>query len=147
MNRHVLSSTLCGIFAIATVVSLHATVAMAQGQAGSTSQPQSSTVVDEKQAASLGKLVGAQVVVVGSLTKLGEALTVNVRFVDATTGEATVAESRRTRSESELPKVVNQLAARLAGLSWPLRTHRRPGAVRRPARGAAAGPGSLTGAP
>ena len=84
-------------------------------------------LVEGDQAAKLGHPLGAEVIVVGSVTKLGETYTVNARFVDVTTGEALKSESHRANGASNIPRVINQLAARFAGLQWPMRKHRNPG--------------------
>lgn len=88
-------------------------------------------LVEGDQAAKLGHLLGAEVLVVGSVTKLGETYTVNARFVDASSGEAVQSESHRAANASMLPRVINQLAARFAGLQWPMRRPNKPGGRRR----------------
>jgi curli biogenesis system outer membrane secretion channel CsgG len=90
-----------------------------------------SGLVEGDQAAKLGHLLGAEVIVVGSVTRLGETYTVNARFVDVTTGEAVKSESHRANNASHLPRVINQIAARFAGLQWPMRKPNRPGGHRR----------------
>lgn len=74
-----------------------------------------SGMVDAKQAVTLGKLVGAKIIVVGSVTKLGSTYTVNARFIDVETGEATDARSIKTNNEDDIAQVVDELAAKLSG--------------------------------
>ena len=72
-------------------------------------------LVDAKQAVTLGRLLGAKVIVVGSLTKIGNTYTINARFIDVETGEATDARSLKTRDVDDIASVVDQLAAALSG--------------------------------
>jgi TolB-like protein len=76
-----------------------------------------SGLVDAKQAVTLGKLVGAKIIVVGSVTKIGTTYTVNARFIDVETGEATDARSIKTNHEDDIAQVVDELAAELSGKS------------------------------
>jgi TolB-like protein len=76
-----------------------------------------SGLVDAKQAVALGRLVGAKIIVVGSVTKIGSTYTVNARFIDVETGEATDARSIKTNHEDDIAAVVDELAADLSGKS------------------------------
>jgi len=95
-----------------------------------------SGLVEGSQAVTLGKLLGAKVIVVGSVTKIGSTYTVNARFIDVATGEATEARSLDTDDENQIAKLVKTLAADLSG-----RTAASPLAASAP-QGA---PGSYTG--
>jgi TolB-like protein len=70
-------------------------------------------LVDAKAAVSLGKILGANVIVVGSVTKLGDTTTVNARFIDVQTGTAIDARNLATTDEKDLAGVVSQLASEL----------------------------------
>ncbi|MBC7542874.1 MAG: DUF2380 domain-containing protein [Candidatus Sericytochromatia bacterium] len=74
-------------------------------------------LVDAKQAITLGRLLGAKVIVVGSVTKIGSTYTVNARFIDVETGEATDARSLKTRDVDDIASVVDELAIALSGKS------------------------------
>jgi TolB-like protein len=74
-----------------------------------------SGLVDAKQAVTLGKLVGAKIIVVGSVTKIGQTYTVNARFIDVQTGEATEARSLKTQNEDDIAAVVDEIATALGG--------------------------------
>ncbi|MBN2544227.1 MAG: hypothetical protein JXB50_00420 [Spirochaetes bacterium] len=64
----------------------------------------------------LGKLYGAQLVVLGSLTKIGTRYSINVRGVNVETGEAEFAQSLETTSKEMLidlvPKIVDLISGR-----------------------------------
>jgi TolB-like protein len=72
-------------------------------------------LVDDQEAVTLGKLVGARVIVVGSVTKLGDTCTINARFIDVTTGRVTDAKSLKTDNANYLADVVDDLASALGG--------------------------------
>jgi TolB-like protein len=76
-----------------------------------------SGLVDAKQAVTLGKLVGAKIIVVGSVTKIGSTYSVNARFIDVQTGEATEARSLKTQHEDDIAAVVDEIATALGGTS------------------------------
>jgi TolB-like protein len=61
-------------------------------------------------AAELGKLAGADSVLVGSLVKTGDKLTVATRLVRVQSGEVVLGRSVTVRSESDLPRVGRELA-------------------------------------
>jgi TolB-like protein len=72
-----------------------------------------SGMVDSRQAVTIGKLLGANIIVVGSVTKLGRTFTINARFIDVQTGEAKDARSQKTDSEDTLAAAVDTLAGLL----------------------------------
>lgn len=49
---------------------------------------QKSGIIDDKSAVELGKVLGADLIVVGSVVKIGNAYTINSRMIDVKTGEA-----------------------------------------------------------
>jgi TolB-like protein len=53
-------------------------------------QMQKSGIVDEKSAVQIGKLLGADLIIIGSVVKIGTAYTINSRMIDVKTGEATL---------------------------------------------------------
>lgn len=53
-------------------------------------QLQKSGIVDEKSAVQIGKLLGADSIIIGSVVKIGTAYTINSRMIDVKTGEATL---------------------------------------------------------
>jgi TolB-like protein len=73
-----------------------------------------SGLVDAKQAQTLGRLLGARIIVVGSVTKIGQTYTVNARFIDVVSGETKEAESLKTRDEDQITGLIDQLAATLS---------------------------------
>jgi TM2 domain-containing membrane protein YozV/TolB-like protein len=73
-----------------------------------------SGLVDAKAAVSLGKLLGANIIVVGSVTRLGGTTTVNARFIDVQTAVAIDARNLATTDEKDLAGVVSQLAYELS---------------------------------
>jgi TolB-like protein/TM2 domain-containing membrane protein YozV len=79
----------------------------------------SSGFVDGKQAVEIGRLVGAGVIVVGSVTKIGSTYTVNARFIDVKTGVAKDARSMKTANEDNLADVVDELAVALSSRGTP----------------------------
>jgi TolB-like protein len=73
-----------------------------------------SGLVDAKQAQTLGRLLGARIIVVGSVTKIGSTYTVNARFIDVVTGETKEAENLKTRDEDQITSLIDQLAETLS---------------------------------
>jgi TolB-like protein len=69
-----------------------------------------SGLVDQTNAVAIGRLIGARYIVVGSITRLGRTYTVNARFIDVQTGEASNARSHSTESEDDLADLVSDLA-------------------------------------
>ncbi|MDD5711323.1 MAG: FlgO family outer membrane protein [Smithellaceae bacterium] len=51
---------------------------------------QKSGIIDERSATEIGKLLGADLIIIGSVVKLGNAYTINARMIDLKTGEATL---------------------------------------------------------
>ncbi|HWR72441.1 MAG TPA: FlgO family outer membrane protein, partial [Nitrospirota bacterium] len=69
-----------------------------------------SGVVDEQYASRLGKVLGAKVVITGSLMKLQNMTEVNARIIDVETGAVIAAEIARSTSTAKLEDLVVQMA-------------------------------------
>lgn len=67
----------------------------------------------DETAQEIGLLVGANIVVVGSVTQLGQLITINVRGIEVKSGIAMFAENKSTRNVNQLYKIVNDLAAQM----------------------------------
>ena len=72
-------------------------------------------LVEADQAVTLGRMLGARVIVVGSVTKLAATYTINARFIDVQSGEAIDAQSLKTTNDNEIAELVDRLAMRLSG--------------------------------
>lgn len=71
--------------------------------------------VDSETAVAIGKLVGAQLVVIGSIVKTGSVYTINSRFIDVETGIARIGQNIRGQGEDQISHMVHQLALIIAG--------------------------------
>lgn len=67
----------------------------------------------DENAQEIGVLVGANIVVVGSVTQLGQLITINVRGIEVSSGIAMFAEDKSTRNINQLYKMVNDLAVQM----------------------------------
>jgi TolB-like protein len=74
-------------------------------QALSEQKLQKSGIVDEKSAVEIGKLLGADLIIIGSVVKIGTAYTINSRMIDVKTGEATLG---RNVTGNDLNLLTNQ---------------------------------------
>lgn len=63
----------------------------------------------------IGKLVGANMVVTGSIVKTGNVYTINSRFVDVETGIVKVGKNIRGEGENQISHMVSQLALIITG--------------------------------
>ncbi len=76
-------------------------------------------VVDEQTAAEIGELLGAKYVVIGSVVRFGTGLrgvyTINVRFIDVSTGRVELAKTVKCTSEEEIPDACHRLVVELTG--------------------------------
>lgn len=72
-----------------------------------------SGLVEGNSAVELGRLLGANAIVVGSVTRFGETYLINARALDATTGEALAASQVTTTREDEIPAQLQQVAMAL----------------------------------
>ena len=71
--------------------------------------------VDSETAVEIGKLVGARLVVIGSIVKTGAVYTINSRFIDVETGVAKVGQNIRGQGEDQISLMVQQLALIITG--------------------------------
>lgn len=76
-----------------------------------------SDAIDEKDAIRIGQLAGANIVVIGSIVKIGSTYTLNSRFIDVETGIAREGKSLRCTSEDEISNLCLELARSIAGKS------------------------------
>ncbi len=73
-------------------------------------------LISPESAVKLGKLVGARLIVVGSVVKFANTYTLNVRFIDAETGVAIRAEKVQAASEAEIPQMVDRVVEMIVGI-------------------------------
>ena len=71
--------------------------------------------VDSETAVEIGKLVGAKLVVIGSIVKTGSVYTINSRFIDVETGVAKIGQNIRGQGEDQISLMVQQLALIITG--------------------------------
>lgn len=76
----------------------------------------SSDLMNEKNALKAGKLVSAYGIIVGSLIKLGNRITLSARLVSTQTGKVIRSSSKEMASLDELPLACKQLAYNLANV-------------------------------
>lgn len=72
-----------------------------------------SGLVDEQYASRLGKVLGAKVVITGSLMKFQNVIEANARIIDVETGAVVAAEIARSTSAARLEDLVNQMAEKI----------------------------------
>jgi hypothetical protein len=70
---------------------------------------QLSGLVDKQTAIEIGKLIGAQISVIGSITKFGDTYNVFVRFVNCQTGEITLSKSGELRDINLVPEMMRDM--------------------------------------
>lgn len=73
-----------------------------------------SGAVNPQDAATVGKILGAKLVAVGSVVKLGESYTLNIRFVDVETGEVISGRKLTASSQEEIPALCGQMVKLLS---------------------------------
>ncbi len=66
--------------------------------------------VDPDTAVNIGKLVGAQVVIIGSVVKTGKIYTINSRFIEVETGIVKIGKNIRGEGEDQISDMLHQLA-------------------------------------
>ena len=69
--------------------------------------------VDSETAVAIGKLIGAELVIIGSIVKTGIVYTTNARLIDVETGVAKVGQSIQGKGEEEIPIMVKTLTERM----------------------------------
>ncbi|MCK5358217.1 MAG: hypothetical protein KAJ48_07460, partial [Elusimicrobiales bacterium] len=62
-----------------------------------------SGIVNSKDAINIGKILGAKLIAVGSIVKLGRTYTLNIRFVSVETGEVVQGKKLTAKSKEEIP--------------------------------------------
>lgn len=78
-----------------------------------------SGTVDQTTAVGIGKILGAQIVAVGSVVKLGESYTLNIRFVDVLTGEVLSGKKLTAQSREDIPGLCSQMVKMLSKRGAP----------------------------
>ena len=68
-----------------------------------------SGTIDQTTAVGIGKVLGAQIVAVGSVVKLGESYTLNIRFVDVETGEVISGKKLTAQNREDIPDLCEQM--------------------------------------
>jgi TolB-like protein len=76
---------------------------------------QQSGVIDEKSATAIGKLLGADMIIIGSVVRMGSSYTINSRMIDVKTGEATLGKSVTGNDLNQLPAMSRSLLDKLFG--------------------------------
>ncbi|HRV42215.1 MAG TPA: CsgG/HfaB family protein [Syntrophales bacterium] len=84
-------------------------------QALSEQQFQKSGVIDDKSAVKIGKIVGADLIIIGSVVKIGNAYTINSRMIDVQTGEAKLGKNVTGTDLNQLTGMSNDLVKSLFG--------------------------------
>jgi len=72
---------------------------------------QNSDDFNDKLRTDLGNLYGVELVILGSVTKIGRNITTNVRGVEVSTGIAKFAKSFTTSNEDEIPRLIEELVS------------------------------------
>jgi hypothetical protein len=80
-------------------------------------------LVDGDAAITLGKLVGAGTIIVGSVTRFGQTYTINARALDTLTGEALTAANVSTRYADDIPTLIPELCRTLFPSGQPDLAH------------------------
>jgi TolB-like protein len=99
---------------------------------------QKSGLIDDESAVQLGKIIGADLIVIGSVVKIGTAYTINSRMIDVKTGEAKLGRNVTGNDLNLLTSLSQELIQNLFGGSVkPSATETIP--EKRPVKGASAG--------
>lgn len=77
---------------------------------------QQTGLIDEKNAVKIGKILGAENVVLGSVGKLENSYTINCRLVDVETAESLMGKSTKYNTEDEISEKIQILAEEFAGI-------------------------------
>ena len=78
-----------------------------------------SGVINQNTAVGIGKILGAQIVAAGSVVKLGESYTLNIRFVDVETGEVISGKKLTAKSREDIPDLCGQMVSILSKKEGP----------------------------
>jgi len=79
-------------------------------------QLQMSGVIDDKSAVEIGKLIGADSIIIGSVVKIGTSYTINSRMIDVRTGEATLGRNVSGNDLNLLTSMSHDLIQKLFGM-------------------------------
>jgi TolB-like protein len=82
---------------------------------------QKSGLIDDKSVVELGKLLGANFIIIGSVVKMGTAYTINARMIDMKTGEATLGRNVTGNDLNLLANLSHTLLDSLFGSSGKLK--------------------------
>ncbi len=86
-----------------------------------------SGVVDQTTAVGIGKILGAQLVAVGSVVKMDErSYTLNIRFVDVATGEVISGKKLTTKNRGDIPDLCGQIVKMLTKRDVPQMEEEQP---------------------
>jgi len=77
---------------------------------------QKSGLIDDKSAVEIGKVLGADLIIVGSVVKIGNAYTINSRLIDVKTGEAKLGKNVTGTDLNLLTSMSNELVENLFGI-------------------------------
>jgi hypothetical protein len=69
--------------------------------------------VDSETAVELGKLMGAQSVIIGSIVKTGTVYTINSRLIDVETGVVKIGENVQGQGEDDIPEMIHRLTLKV----------------------------------
>ncbi len=105
-----------------------------------------SGAIDEGNSKKLGKLLAADFLIVGSVSRLGGAYAISARMVNGDTGQIVRAHTASAKSEDEIPEKLGLLAYALLGLKAPAAETavRPPADGGKPSSGVAVKPGAYT---
>jgi matrix metalloproteinase-14 (membrane-inserted) len=79
-------------------------------------QLQRSGIIDDKSAIEIGKLIGADLIIVGSVVKIGASYTINSRMIDVKTGEAKLGRNVSGNDLNLLTSLSRELIESLFGM-------------------------------
>ncbi|MCK9196712.1 MAG: CsgG/HfaB family protein [Syntrophales bacterium] len=82
---------------------------------------QNSGIIDNKSVVEMGKLLGANFIIIGSVVKMGTAYTINSRMIDIKTGEATLGRNVKGNDLNLLADLSRALLESLFGSSAKLK--------------------------
>lgn len=77
---------------------------------------QKSGLIDDKSAVEIGKVLGADLIIVGSVVKIGNAYTINSRMIEVKTGEAKLGKNVTGTDLNLLTSMSNELVESLFGI-------------------------------
>ncbi len=78
-----------------------------------------SGVMDQNTVVGVGKILRAKLVAVGSVVKMGESYTLNIRFIDAETGEVVAGKKITAQSREKIPGLCGQMVKMLSKMEVP----------------------------